>query len=101
MARAFSFARALGSLAADVDLLVAEPRRYGHTAGVERGPEQTALHDQRAGPLIDRGAAERAHHVAPAWPSVGLDPEPQIDDSTTRPAIPHGRRIIASGDPPD
>src|SRR5258705_295893 len=88
MTRAVSFARALGRLAADVDLLVTEPCRNGHASSIERGAKQTALHDQRAGPLVDRRAAETAHDVASAPPALGPDPQPQIEDPPPRPAVP-------------
>src|SRR5258705_8710077 len=99
MTRAVSFARALGRLAAGADLLVTKPCRNGHASSIERGAKQTALHDQRAGPLVDRRAAETAHDVASARPAVGLDPQPQIDDPAPRPAVPDRRWIVAASDP--
>src|SRR5215212_3874005 len=91
--------RALGSLSADVDLLVAEPCGDRGAARVERWPELPALHDQGAGPRVDRRISERSHDVAPARTPVRFDAQPQVDHAAARPAALDRRRIIAPVDP--
>src|SRR5215210_1334464 len=68
---------------------------------VGRRPEQSALHDQAAGPLVGERIAVRTHHVALAGAAVRLDPQPKEDRPAARPSALDLRRIVATDDAAD